>query len=232
MHCQHLEEMLAQDGPLPLDAAGHLETCPRCRLLQEDLQSIGIAAREWGREEPAPPPRIWASIQVQLQAEGLIAQPSPHGRGSALSLGGQPAANRGWFAGWWNSAPRLELAGAYLLLLLVAAGLAGHRTNSPADPLDRPSTAIQISAPALDGLGPALDGNMQRVVASFSEYDGSVALSLRRNLGIVDNLIAVCEKSVREHPGDPLAREYLYGAYQQKADLLAVAMDRSALEIK
>ena len=230
MHCQHLEEMLAQqpDGPLPLEATDHLDACPPCRLLREDLAAIGIAAREWGREEPAPPPRIWASIQVQLQAEGLIAGPSPHGRGLYL----QPAANRGWFAGWWHSAPRLELAGAYLLLLLIAAGLAGHRTNSPADPLDRPSTAIQISAPALDGLGPALDGNMQRVVASFSEYDGSVVLSLRRNLGIVDKLIAVCEKSVREHPGDPLAREYLYGAYQQKADLLAVAMDRSALEIK
>ena len=230
MHCQQFEEMLAQqpEGPLPLEAAGHLETCPQCRLLRDDLQAIGIAAREWGREEPTPPPRLWASIQIQLQAEGLIAAPGPHGRGLYL----QPAANRGWFAGWWNSAPRLELAGAYLLLLLIAAGLAGYGTNLPADPLDRPSAATQISEPALDGLGQTLDGNMQRVVASFSEYDGAVALSLRRNLGIIDNLIAVCEKSVREHPGDPLAREYLYGAYQQKADLLSVAMDRSTLEIK
>jgi hypothetical protein len=74
---------------------------------------------------------------------------------------------------------------------------------------------------------------MQRVVASFSpDYDNSVTLSLQQNLQIVDNLIAVCEKTVREHPGDPLAREYLYGAYQQKADLLAVAMDRSELETK
>jgi hypothetical protein len=218
MHCQQFEEMLAQqpEGPLPLAAAGHLESCPRCRLLRDDLQAIGIAAREWGREEPAPPPGLWASIQVQLQAEGLIAAPDP----------------QGWLVRWWNSAPRLELAGAYVLLLLVAAGLAGYRNNLPADPLDRPNAAAQISQPALDGLGQTLDGNMQRVVASFSEYDGSVALSLRRNLGIIDNLIAVCEQSVREHPGDPLAREYLYGAYQQKADLLSVAMDRSALEIK
>jgi len=230
MHCQQFEEMLAQqpDGPLPLEAADHLDACPRCRMVQEDLAAIGIAAQEWGREEPAPPPHVWAAIRTRLQAEGLIAEPGPQGRGLYL----QPAANKGWFAGWWHSAPRLELAGAYLLLLLIAAGLAGYRTNLPANPLARPSAADQISAPALDGLGPALDGNMQRVVASFSEYDGSVALSLRRNLGIVDNLIAVCEKSVREHPGDPLAREYLYGAYQQKADLLAVAMDRSTLEIK
>lgn len=218
MHCQQFEEMLAQqpDGPLPLAAADHLEICLPCRLLREDLQAIGIAAREWGREEPAPPPGVWAAIQVQLQAEGLIADPSPGG----------------WFAGWLSAAPRLELAGAYVLLLLVAAGLAGYRNGSPADPLDLPGSAMQISAPPLDGLGPALDGNMRRVVASFAEYDGSVALSLRQNLVIVDGLIAECENSVRENPGDPLAREYLYGAYQQKADLLAMATDRSSLENK
>jgi hypothetical protein len=230
MHCQQFEEMLAQqpEGPLPLAAANHLESCPRCCLLRDDLQAIAVAAREWGREELAPPPHLWASIQVQLQAEGLIAGPGPHGHGLHL----QPAANTGWLARWWNAAPRLELAGAYVLLLLIAAGLAGYRNDLPADPQDRPVAATQISQPALDGLGRTLDGNMQRVVASFSEYDGSVALSLRRNLATIDNLIAVCEKSVREHPGDPLAREYLYGAYQQKADLLSVAMDRSTLEIK
>lgn len=219
MQCAHFEDLLAQqpDGPLPLEAAGHLEACPRCRLLREDLQTIEIAAREWGREEPAVPPRVWAAIQVQLQAQGLMAQ---------------PAADKGWLAGWWNFAPRLELAGAYVLLMLVAAGLAGYQTVPSAAQLDHPGTTVQVSKPALDGLGPALDGNMQRVVASFSEYDGSVALSLRQNLSIVDNAIAECEKYVREHPGDPLAREYLYGAYQQKADLLAVAMDRSTLEIK
>jgi hypothetical protein len=218
MHCQQFEEMLAQqtEGPLPLPALDHLKICPDCRLLQDDLQAIGIAAREWGREEVVPPPRIWDAIQMRLQTEGLIAAVE---------------APRGWFTGWWISFPRLELAGVYVFLLLLAGGVAGYRNDAPVIGAGA-NTPPPISAPALDGLGPALDGNIQRVVASFSEYDGSVAVSLRRNLGIVDNLIAVCEKSVREHPGDPLAREYLYGAYQQKADLLAVAMDRSSTEIK
>jgi hypothetical protein len=51
--------------------------------------------------------------------------------------------------------------------------------------------------------------------------------SIRRNLQIVDNFIAICEKSVREQPDNQMAREYLYGAYQQKAELLATAMNRS-----
>jgi len=54
----------------------------------------------------------------------------------------------------------------------------------------------------------------------------NLADSASKNLQIVDNLIAVCEKKVRENPYDPLAREYLYGAYQQKADLLSQLSER------
>ena len=50
---------------------------------------------------------------------------------------------------------------------------------------------------------------------------------LHHDLGEIDNFIVVCEKSVREQPDNEMAREYLYDAYQQKAQLLAVAMDRS-----
>jgi hypothetical protein len=227
MHCERFEEVLAQqtDGPLPLEAAAHLDVCPECRLLREDLETIAVTAREWGSEEPVPPARIWAAIEIRLQAEGLIAHPVP-----------APAGPQGWLSGFWNFASRLELAGAYVLAMLVAAGIAGYRVAPVADTFNPPAAAEQISRPALDGLGTTLDGNMQQVVASFSpdspDYDTSLALSLQQNLQIVDNIIAVCEKTVREHPGDPLAREYLYGAYQQKADLLAVAIDRSTMEIK
>jgi len=79
-------------------------------------------------------------------------------------------------------------------------------------------------------LGKTLDGDLKRVLDSFPEGRALLASSFRENLGIVDNLIAVCEKSVREQPDDPMAREYLYGAYEQKAVLLATATDRSALE--
>ena len=45
---------------------------------------------------------------------------------------------------------------------------------------------------------------------------------MHQNLAIVDHYIDLCEKSVREEPDNDVAREYLYQAYQQKADLLAV----------
>jgi hypothetical protein len=81
-------------------------------------------------------------------------------------------------------------------------------------------------------LGRTLDTDMEKVMASLPENNVSLASSIHENLGIVDNMIALCEKSVRDQPGDPVARDYLYGAYQQKAVLLATAMDRSTLEEK
>jgi hypothetical protein len=51
--------------------------------------------------------------------------------------------------------------------------------------------------------------------------------ALKKDLEVVNNFIAQCEKAVREEPQDQDARQYLYGAYQQKAELLAVAMDHT-----
>ncbi len=49
---------------------------------------------------------------------------------------------------------------------------------------------------------------------------------MHKNLAIVDNYISLCEKSVREEPENEVARDYLYDAYQQKADLLAQMTER------
>ena len=62
---------------------------------------------------------------------------------------------------------------------------------------------------------------VEHTVSTFVASDPVVTASLHDNLAIVDNYIALCEKSVREEPGNEIARDYLYGAYQQKADLLA-----------
>jgi hypothetical protein len=58
------------------------------------------------------------------------------------------------------------------------------------------------------------------------ESNPVVTASLHDNLAIVDNYIALCEKSVREEPESEIARDYLYDAYQQKASLLAQMTER------
>jgi hypothetical protein len=53
-----------------------------------------------------------------------------------------------------------------------------------------------------------------------------VDVALRQNLDIVDKFIVDCEQRVKEQPEDEIARDYLAGAYQQKAELLSVMMER------
>src|SRR2546423_1833902 len=105
MICERFEELLVEktDGPLPAEALQHLESCTHCHNLTEDLEMIQATAREWGAEEALPSPRVWAAIQRQLAAEGLIAAPA------------SPA----WWTGFWNLVPRLEMAGRFVLFLIV-----------------------------------------------------------------------------------------------------------------
>lgn len=224
IQCAQFERMLEEqpDGPLPAPAAAHMNGCTDCRSLWSDLEAIRTAGMEWGSEEVAPPERLWASLRVQMESEGLI-QRSP--------------ARAGWWATWFGTAPRWALAGASISLLLIAAMLATYQTNAPAGrELGAVLLPAHFSVPGAteklvaEDLGKTLDGDLKRVFASLPERNPLLASSLRENLGIVDNLIAVCEKSVREQPNDEMTRAYLYGAYQQKAVLLATAMDRSASE--
>ena len=217
MQCSEFAQFLESqpDGPLSNAAAGHLNDCSVCRILWHDLEGIRTAALDWGADEPLPPPRIWAAVRAQLESEGLIRETAPVNWADT-------------FFGW---ASRPALAGAYLSLVLIAGSLLGFHSFSFANlgPSDEASLVPVPSAIASD-LDRTLDGDLKRVMASIPKEDSSLTTSLQKNLGIVDNLIAVCEKSVREQPDNQMAREYLYGAYQQKAVLLATATDRSTLE--
>jgi hypothetical protein len=218
--CAQFERMLEEqpDGPLSASAAAHMNDCANCRLLWSDIETIRTAGVEWGGEEVEPPGYLWISLRRQLESEGLIRERS---------------AQRGWLASWFGAAPRWTLAGASVSLLFIAAMLAGYQTSdfntTAALPMQLSISAARPKLVASD-LGKTLDGELKRVFDTLPEGNPVLASSLRENLGIVDNLIAVCEKSVREQPDDPMARDYLYGAYEQKAVLLAAASDRSTLE--
>jgi hypothetical protein len=209
MQCHEFEEVLEQSEAhqLPGDAAAHLNDCRQCRTLVEDLNAIQAAARELAAEEPAPPERVWLSLRSQLEAEGLIRVAEPARQSFR------------WFTGWLNLLPGPALAGIYLSLLLGAAVLISTRGNFWQTPTTPSGTAIAA-------LNSQLNTVERHTVSALHQRDPAVTASLRQNLDVVDNFIGLCEKSVREEPQSELAREYLYGAYQQKAELLAMMMDR------
>jgi hypothetical protein len=159
---------------------------------------------------------VWISLRHQLEAEGIIRQPR--------------LAPRSVKAGWWFAFQRPAVAGAFLSLVLIAAGLISYMGDST-QVASRPQYEVKqvaLSAPSTDSVfqEEVLTVGNERI-PGFQEHDAPVTESIRRNLNVVDNFIAMCEKSVREQPENEMAREYLYGAYEQKAELLSTAMDRS-----
>jgi len=219
MQCDELVEILEldPDGPLTPAAAAHAKSCARCADLLGDLGAIRLAAGELSKEEVVPPERVWISLRAQLESEGLIRQARE-----------EESRQR---AGWWFTWERPALAGAFLAAVMVFAGLAGHYSKSGgATPEPVVVSNPNVVAPLLPA---SMDRDLQAaatgMVSTSIQLDPSLTASLQRNLSIVDNVIAMCEKSVREHPDNDLAREYLYGAYQQKAELLASALSHSTM---
>jgi ribosomal protein S15P/S13E len=83
-------------------------------------------------------------------------------------------------------------------------------------------------APSADVYGGTLAGlqDPQNLVGASVEADAS----LRENLRVINEVIAECQKHLKRHPNDALAREYLASAYQQKAQLVAAILDSGRSE--
>lgn len=198
-------------GERPARARAHLRDCARCRSLAGDLGAIREAARDWAAAEVDPPARVWTSLRARLEQEGLIRDDRRRWTASVTR----------WIEEAFAGVPRPALAGAYLIALIaVGVALAGPTSKQLHD-----SRWIERTQFSTTPLSAQLDTAAQNMVSSLSG-NSVVTASLHENLAIVDNYIALCEKSVREEPQNEVARDYLYGAYQQKADLLAQITER------
>jgi hypothetical protein len=205
MNCRELEIAVEQDGlePLPAAARTHLADCSACRNLLADFSAIVGAARDLP-VEAEPPQRLWLALRSQLVAEGMIREA---GTGS-----------------WWDSiASYLRtsslVTAAVGFLLVLAAALELYQPAAPPTPMP---PAFAETAAVLDNQEKGV-AQIVRARAANSPVDAS----LNDNLQIVNKFIADCELRVRQEPGDDVAREYLSGAYQQKAELLSAMMERA-----
>jgi hypothetical protein len=219
--CNHFLDQLESwmDGQHTPEAQAHLASCAGCRAIVGDLGALKVAAREWTVSEEAPE-RVWLSVRAQLEQEGLI-KPAPEAATQATPARQGPSSIN-WLRGWFAALPRPAIAGAYLAALVAVAfamsGPVSKRYNNYQWMSATQDETAQLSA--------QLDTAEAEQNASFSDPNPVVSASLHSNLAIVDNYIALCEKSVQEDPQDEIARDYLYDAYHQKADLLAQISER------
>jgi hypothetical protein len=202
MRCKEVEVVLEQEGwtPLPDAARDHLAGCSACQNLVEDLTAI-VATAHLLPAEVEPPARVWTSLRAQLEKEGII-KPAAAERNS-------------WWHGFSDVFRARVLATAAVGVLMIAA---------VALQLDHPAPATEARNVYEDA---ATVLNADEANLSQMQLGGSVVdVSLRQNLDIVNKFIADCEQRMKEEPRDDLAREYLTGAYQQKAELLSAMMER------
>jgi hypothetical protein len=201
------------EGDRPAAAQSHLKSCAACSALVADLIAIHSEAQTWDPLPHDPPERIWTSLRSQLEHEGLI-------KGAPLAR--PESETYGWFAALFAKFPRPVLAGAYLAALVALAfSLSGTGAKPTRDVQWTDGNQI-VSSP----LSAQLDTAEVAAIAQMRQPNSAVSASLHQNLAIVDNYIALCEKSVREEPGNEAARDFLYDAYQQKADLLTQMSER------
>jgi hypothetical protein len=205
------------EGERPPDALSHFRGCANCQSVIDDMNAIRTEAQSWGAHEPEPNERVWTSLRAQLEQEGLIRATNVE---SAIPAIAQPTEN--WFSGVFARIPRPALAGAYLSLVVALA----FALSGPVNKQTNEARWLEGTQVATSPLSAKLNDFEQNSIPSNRNFNPAVTASLQQNLAIVDNYISLCEKSVQEEPQNEVARDYLYEAYQQKADLLAQMAER------
>ncbi|MFZ0285832.1 MAG: hypothetical protein WAL32_11435 [Terriglobales bacterium] len=209
MTCQEFERVLPElEGGRNFEADEHLRMCSRCWDLVADLDAITQQARALQASEE-PSPRVWNSIEIALRQEGLIRR-APLDRPARQGVG--------WGLRW--------LAPAAAALLLVS-GVVLHQYRGDTAQLARIApagvTATATAVPQAVGQTGDEDQLLNMVAARAPGLRAGYASSLRA----VDAYIRDAESSARQNPNDEIAQQYLTNAYEQRAMIYEIGMERS-----
>jgi hypothetical protein len=209
MTCVELHESLAENENASSAAQrAHLKDCRECAALVAELLVIACAAGEL-REAHEPSPRIWKSIRTALKQEGLI---RPQGHSLLPSFGSS------W--GW----ARWALPVAALLLITIGIVV---RQHTPAREVAHNSftTPAAMTTPVSDLEIAGL--NDDDLIQEVSQQAPALQAQYTENLRHVNESIQDARNSIAANPNDEEARRSLMEAYQQKAMLFELALDRS-----
>lgn len=210
MNCVELQKSLveSEDGS-KTEQQAHLKTCPECSALLSEMKLIASSARMLQASDE-PSPRVWNSIEIALRREGLIRPPRP-----SRSL--IPSLSSSWRWTRWlvpAAAVLVVAVGVYVRQHSASGQLANNNPAPTVVPAD-------VSDAAIAGL------NDDDLLQEVSELPAATQAQYTENLRRVNEYIRDAKSSVADDPSDDEARRSLLEAYQQKAMLFDLAMDRS-----
>jgi hypothetical protein len=206
MTCVELQQSLAEieDGTSAAQQA-HLRSCSACTALLDELTLIISSAPELV-EADEPSPRVWNSIEIALRQEGLIRSQQAN----------RPLISS--FAARWGWARWMVPAAATLLILV---GIYVNQRSSSRQIVKNIATASSSDV-ALAGL------NDDELLQAVSDQPPVAKAQYQDNLRRVNEYIQDAKTNVEASPDDEEARRSLMDAYQEKAMLFEMAMDRSS----
>jgi hypothetical protein len=217
MNCIELQASLAEtdDGSglgRTSEQRAHLKTCPECSALVAELDLIASSAIEL-RAADEPSPRVWNSIEIALRQEGLIRPQIRQQRPSRSLL---PSLGSRWAWARWAlpvAAAVLITVGVYVRQHSLVQQLA--RDTAPA------AVPNEVSDVAIAGL------NDDDLLLEAAHQSPAMQAQYTDNLRRVNQYIQDAKGVVAANPNDEEARRSLMEAYQEKAMLFELAMDRS-----
>jgi len=190
----------------------HLKGCSFCAGLVSDLNLISAEARLLaGDQEPSP--RVWNSIAIRLRQEGLIRDPQP-----AIASGWRLP---DWRFGWLRPVAIALVAGAALLLVVERV----PRGTPVARQMATPSAPIINTAAGIPQ-DSAIDADELQLLNLVASRAPAMRAGYESDLRAVNAYIRDAETSVRDNPNDAIAQQYLMNAYEQRAMVYEMAINR------
>ena len=186
----------------------HLDQCAACRQLADDLVRLRDLASTL--ERPAPPDRVWPQIANRLRQEGRVTAPP---RRQAASRYAAPLA---------IAAALLLIVGASLYELYPRGGQESRRTQQAGNASR--SDAVQ----GVEEEFRLAEQHYQNAIARLEEaaktddgtIDAQTAVTLQKNLQVIDHAIAESRAALRSEPQSAPARDSLFDALKRKVVLL------------
>ena len=213
MTCAEFQRVL----PEIIDSGGrqeqedHLNSCPVCSDLVHDLRYIAEQAKLLVPMED-PSPRVWEGINNALEREGLVRprRGAPRFRSPANLIPSR-----------WSTIGGLAALAA---VLIMAIGLLSYRHDTAAP---SPSADAAVRPRTTPTAADADAEDDAQLMAHIRQTAPALASTYDENLKSVNSYIAAVRSQLREHPDDDQARDYLLRAYDQKATIYAMAMERT-----
>jgi hypothetical protein len=191
----------------------HLKTCSLCSGLVSDLNAISAEARLLA-EDLEPSPRVWNFIAIALRQEGLIRDPQVSARLLGSRLGR-------WKLAWLKPVTIVLVVGAALLLEV-------QRIPRRTPVTQQVATSVPVQG-IVDGVSPGttFDPDQVQLLNLVSSRAPAMRAGYESDLRAVNAYIRDAETSVRNNPNDGIAQQYLMNAYEQRAMVYEMAMNRA-----